>query len=43
MHLPGGQVNEEKGDRKFGGCLSARLPVRDMPGKYAGDCKTKTA
>lgn len=30
MHLPGGQVNEEKGDRKFGGCLSARLPVRDV-------------
>ena len=26
MHLPW-QVNEEKGDRKFGGCLS--VPVRD--------------
>ncbi len=25
-----GQVDEEKGDRKFGGCLSARLPVRDV-------------
>ncbi|MDE6053208.1 MAG: hypothetical protein K2G55_05485 [Lachnospiraceae bacterium] len=25
-----GQVDEEKGDRKFGGCPFARLPVRDV-------------
>ena len=24
------QVDEEKGDRKFGGCPFARLPVRDV-------------
>ncbi|MDE5823765.1 MAG: hypothetical protein K2N44_04500 [Lachnospiraceae bacterium] len=25
-----GQVDEEKGDRKFGGCPFAQLPVRDV-------------
>jgi len=39
MYLPGGQVNEEEGYRKFGGCPSA-LPSARYTGKYAGDCKT---
>ena len=35
------QVDEEKGDRKFGGCPSVDFPAR-YTGKYAGDCKTNT-
>lgn len=36
------QVNEEKGDRKFGGCPSVHPSAR-CAGKYVGNCKTNTA
>ena len=36
-----GQVNEEKGYRKFGGRPFVHPSARYI-GKYAGDCKTNT-
>lgn len=34
------KVDEVKGDRKFGGCLSV-CRMRDVLTKYAGNCKTE--
>ncbi len=37
----GTPVDEEKGDRKFGGCPFVYPDARYID-KYAGDCKTNT-